>query len=206
MRIITKDEILNAIANLLGKTSLPNGELSDWERFAQASLDYCWRYHTWEWVLKKGELVDKDSAGKSYLPNDADYYGFLRVNGAQLSSIIDAGASSQYLQFDTSVNRYEVVNGIIGDPIVYGVEPPELTAEAQIPFPSAITVAIGATVLAKQGENPTKADITQEWDSFHVELDKHVASHEKNMPRRPAQSVNRPTRQSVSGEFTGRVR
>lgn len=205
MRMITKEQILEATANLLGKTSLPNGELSDWERFAQDSLDYCWRYHTWQWTLKRNQLVDIDSAGKAYLPEDADYFGYLQVDGSVLQSILDTG-TNPYLEFDSGVSRYELVNGTIGGDIVYATEPPELTEDVKIPFPSAVTVAIGATVLAKQGENPNKADISQEWDSFHVALDKHVAVHEKNMPRLPGRSVNRQTRQSVNGTFTGQVR
>lgn len=204
MRLITKEQILEATANLLGKTSLPNGELSDWERFAQDALDYCWRYHTWQWVLRKGNLVDVESAGKAFLPEDADYFGYLQVDGSVVQSILDTG-TSPYLQFDTTASRYEVVNGSIGADIVYSVEPPELTESAKILFPSAITVAIGATVLAKQGENPNKADISQEWDSFHVALDKHVAVHERNAVRLPGKSVNRQTRQSVSGTHTGQV-
>ena len=203
MRILTKDDIMQATANLLGKTSLPNGELSDWERFAQASLDYCWRYHTWLWTLRKAQTVD--DSGVIVVPADADYYGFMNIEGTTLQDIFDGG-TNPYLQFNASRGKYEIIGGAAGVNVTYSVEPPDLSKEnVAIPFPSAVTIAIGATILAKQGENPNKADISQEWDSFHVELDKHVANQERNAPRRQGVSVNRQTRASVLGEYPGKV-
>lgn len=202
MKLITKDDIMQASANLLGKTSLPNGELADWERFAQASLDYCWRYHTWLWVLRKGALVN--DSGVVLVPEDMDYYGYRQIEGVTEQSILDTG-TNPYLQFNESRGRYQVVGGAAGTAITYSVEPPELTDDVQIPFPSALTIAIGMTVFAKQGENPNKADISQEWDSFHVELDKHTGNQERTAPARQGRSVNRQTRASSLGEFPGKV-
>lgn len=206
MRLIKKEDIMQSLANLLGKTSIPNGDLSDWERFAQASLDYCWRYHTWLWTLRKENTVaDADNPDTVILmPQDIDYYGFVQVDGTTLQDILDTG-NNPYLQFNTSRGRYQIVGGTADIPVTYAVEPPELTDDVEIPFPSAVTIAIGATVLAKQGENPDKADISQEWDSFHVELDKHVANQQRNAPVRQGRSVNRQTRASVLGEFPGKV-
>ena len=202
MRLITKADILEAGANLLGKTSLPNGDLADWERFAQASLDYCWRYHTWLWVMRKGQLVD--DSGVVVMPEDFDYYGFRQFDGATEQSILDTGTNI-FLQFNDSRGRYEIVNGTVGTDVIYAVEPPLLTDDVKIPFPSAVTIAIGMTVFAKQGENPNKADISQEWDSFHVELDKHVANQARTEVPRPGRAVNRQTRASSIGEFPGKV-
>ena len=202
MRLIKKTDIMESLANLLGKTSLPNGELSDWERYAQASLDYCWRYHTWLWVLRKAQLAD--STGVTVMPEDADYYGFVDIDGVTLQDIFDAG-TNPYLEFNASRGRYQVVGGSVGTDVVYSVEPPKLDDDVEIPFPSAVTIAIGATVLAKQGENPNKADISQEWDSFHVELDKHVANQQRNAPARQGKSVNRQSRASLLGEYPGKV-
>lgn len=202
MRLIKKEDIMESLANLLGKTSIPNGDLSDWERFAQASLDYCWRYHTWLWTLRRAQLIN--DSGVTVMPADADYYGFVEISGTTLQDILDTG-TNPYLQFNTSRGKYEVVGGAVGTNVVYAVEPPELTDDVEIPFPSAVTIAIGATVLAKQGENPDKADISQEWDSFHVELDKHVANQQRNAPVRAGRSVNRQTKASSMGEYPGKV-
>lgn len=202
MKLITKAEIMEASANLLGKTSLPNGELKDWSRFAQASLDYCWRYHLWQWSLKRGSLVDKD--GNVLMPEDFDYSGFRQIDGVTEASIFDGG-NSFYLQFHEGQGRYEAINGTAGTALVYQVQPPQLDDTVKVPFPSAITIAIGMTVYAKQGENPNKANVQQEWDSFHVELDKLVSLEVKNSPRPQGKSVNRQTRQSTVGEFTGKV-
>ena len=124
MRILTKDDIMQATANLLGKTSLPNGELSDWERFAQASLDYCWRYHTWLWTLRKAQTVD--DSGVIVVPADADYYGFMNIEGTTLQDIFDSG-TNPYLQFNASRGKYEIIGGAAGVNVTYSVEPPELS-------------------------------------------------------------------------------
>ena len=140
MRLIKKSDIMEALANLLGKTSIPNGDLSDWERFAQASLDYCWRYHTWLWTLRKAQtLADQDNAAIILMPSDIDYYGFVQVAGTTLQDILDTG-NNPYLQFNTSRGRYEIVGGAANTDVVYAVEPPELTEDVEIPFPSDRTV------------------------------------------------------------------
>ena len=193
MRHITKKDIMDAGANLLGKYGgTVSGEVSDWERFAQAGLDYCWRYHEWLWTLRRGDtqLIN----GKYYMPNDFDYSGHRSFAAGSEASIYDGG-TGVYLQYDPTEERYEVVNGAAVS-LIYQVEPPELTDTVKIPFPSALTVAMAMMIYAKNGENPDRADISQEWDIVHVELDKLVAPEEKNKPRRRAR-----TRQEVYGTF-----
>ena len=203
MKIISKEELMTVTANLLGKTSLPGGDVGDWERFVQHSVDYSWRYHTWLWTLKRG-VTELTNGNKVLMPEDFDFSSYRAFEGQQEESPLDLG-SGFYLQLDHESGRYEVINGSEDMAVVYQVKPPEISAGVY--FPSAVTLAIGASVIAKQGENPNKADISQEWDSFHVELDKHAAVHDKSAPRQRAniQPVNRITRQSSIGAFTGKV-
>lgn len=203
MKIISKKELMDVTANLLGKTSLPGGNVEDWERFVQHSVDYAWRYHTWMWTLKRG-VTELANGNKILMPEDFDYSSYRRFDGQEEQSILDAG-SGIYLQFDNASGRYEVINGEDGVEVVYQVAPPSI--DDGVYFPSAITLGIGASVIAKQGENPNKADISQEWDSFHVELDKHAAVHDKSSPRQRTslRSVDRPTRHSSLGTFTGKA-
>ena len=204
MKLITKEEIMSATANLLGKSEIPNGDVTDWERFAQHALDYAWRYHTWAWTLKRGALLAQD--GRIVVPEDFDYYGYRVFEGITEGNIFDGG-DAIYLEYDEVVERYTVVNGEAGTGLVYQVQPPELTEEAKIPFPSALTIAEGALIMAKQGENPRSADVQQEWDIFHVELDKHVALQDKFMPQ-PTNitRTRRRTRHDVTGRYPGQVR
>lgn len=197
MLLITKKDIMDAGANLLGKYGgTVSGEVSDWERFAQAGLNYCWRYHQWLWTLKRGttELVD----GKYYLPTDIDYSGYRQLDGITEVNILDGGTGA-YLQYDETKERYQLVNGDVVA-LLYQVEPPTLTDIVRIPFPSALTVAMAMMIYAKNSENPDRADISQEWDIVHAELDKLVALEEKNKPKRRAR-----TRQEVYGTYTGKV-
>ena len=64
-----------------------------------------------------------------------------------------------------------------------------------------MTIGIGASIYAKQGENPTRADISQEWDEFHKELNRHVGRVSKNVRR--SLNVNL---QDDYGTYTGDTR
>ena len=83
--------------------------------------------------------------------------------------------------------------------MVYQTEPPVLSASKKVPFPSAMAIAVGAVIYAKEADNPAHADISQEWDQFHVELDRLVGMAQRYTPR------NIRSYQDVMGTYTGDV-
>ena len=197
---------LLALARMMGKRILPNGNLEDWKDYIQFAFDYAWRYYRWGWSLR---AVTIDLSTDPYMPADFDLDGYSEplhnANGNVYK--MDLGEfymTGQYinayaLEWDSTVNRYKVIGGTgLGAlTVIYQVVPPTL-GEADVPFPSAMTIGIGAAIYAKQGENPTRADVTQEWDEFHAELKRHVAHSENNKPRRT--NVNL---QDYNGTYTG---
>lgn len=193
--------VLTALNNLMGRRVLPGGTQDDLKRYCQYAFDYAWRYYRWSWSLKTATLVD-DGNGNVYMPEDFDLDGYRRFVGAtELQAGETSTASSTFiLEYDMTANRYKMVPASAGVTVTYQVEPPTLTEGTNVPFPSAMTIAIGAAIYAKQAENPTRADVTQEWDEFHAELDRHVARSGNNQQRR------RPvTYQDVNGTYTGDV-
>lgn len=179
---ITQESVLASLHNLMGHRVAPGGTDEDWKRFIQHSLDYAWRYYRWRWSLRTGS-----TGGDGVLPADFDLDGYYDV--AETYNVIwdfDLGK----LRFDPAV---EVPS------FIYQTAPPKLTEDAKVPFPSSQVIAIGATIYAKLAENPTRADVQQEWDMFHAELDRLVARAGNNQPRRPRNFHD------VAGTHTGDV-
>lgn len=181
--VINQQDVLNALHNLMGHRVNPGGTDDDYKRYIQDSFDYCWRYYKWRWTTKT-----VTTAADGILPTDFDPLGFYSV-------------SDQYdVTWDTDAQRY-VLNPAGEVSLTYQTVPPTLgtNANTSAPFPSAMVVAIGATVMAKQGENPTRADIQQEWDLWHSRLDRLVGQAESNIRRRPTNYLDR------AGTYTGDV-
>lgn len=196
---INQVKVLTALNNLMGRRVLPGGVQEDLKRYCQQAFDYAWRYYRWSWSLKTATLAD-DGNGNTYMPADFDLDGYRRFTGATevLPGEITTSSTSFVLEYDMTANRYKTVPASPGVAVVYQIAPPTLTENTEVPFPSAMTIAIGASVYAKQAENPTRADITQEFDEFHQELDRHVARAGNNQQRR------RPvTFHDINGTYTG---
>lgn len=168
--LINQSDVLNILHNLMGHRVAPGGTDDDLKRFIQESFAYCWRYYRWSWTLKNATtLVD------GVLPEDFDLDGYSDIDN-----------TSYAIEWDSATNRL-VLNptGILT--FNYQIAPPILGVDADgyAPFPSARVVALGAFVYAKKAENPTRADVQQEWDMFHSELDRLVGRAFNNTPRRP---------------------
>lgn len=207
---------LTALSRMMGKRTLPQGDLTDWEFYVQTALDYAWRYYKWDWSMR---YVTVDMTNDPYMPADFDIGGFREVMPNQSNiytevtledyARLPAGLQKYALQFDPVLNRYKILsnNGLASFDIVYQVAPPTLANKdaggAYIPvvFPSAMAIGIGASIWAKQGENPTRADISQEWDLFHKELNRHVGRMTTNVKR----SLNLNL-QDDYGTYTGDTR
>lgn len=190
-KTINQTSALTALSREMGKRVLPQGENLDWKDYVQFAYDYSWRYYRWDFSLKVATI---DLAADPYLPADFDLSGYREpISGTDTIikevTLVDfyrlpQSASHFALQYDATLKRYKVVSSMTGTlDIIYQTEPPTLTDDTEVPFPSVVPIGVGAAVYAKQGENPTRADISQEWDLFHAELDRHVARADGNQPR-----------------------
>lgn len=206
--MIDQTKVLTALSRMMGKRKLPQGDLSDWKDYCQTAFDYAWRYYQWDWSMK---LVTVDLGTDPYLPTDFDIGGYRQAVPTADGDITELkltdysrqgnGFRTFALQYDDTMGRYKVLtkSGLSTIDFLYQVAPPTLGA-TEVPFPSAMTIGIGAAIYAKQGENPTRADITQEWDEFHAELDRHTSRSDVNTPRNTNMNL-----QDSKGTYTGDV-
>ena len=216
MQFITITSALTALSRMMGKRELPLGENNDWKDYVQAAFDYAWRYYKWDWSMR---TVTVDLVASPYLPADFDIGGYreavpttdgyiVEVNAMDYNRL-PSGLRNFYLQYDSTVNKYKVLSdsGLTSITFVYQIAPPTLDVQdtnnndVQVPFPSAMTIGIGASIYAKQGENPNSADVKQEWDIFHKELNRHVGRMTRNVPRNLNLNL-----QDAAGTYTGDIR
>lgn len=195
---IGQSDVLAALENLMGYVNSPGGASEDLKRYIQASFDYCWRYYKWGFSLKSATV-----AADGLLPEDMDYEGFRAFDGVTVVNLEDTivtGATGSAVVWDTTSNRYKL-SPAVACTIVYQYEPPKIGSDNAIaaPFPSAMAVAIGATLFSKRGSNPTRADVQQEWDEFHAFLDRLVGRADKSKPHSPRNYHDKV------GSFTGAV-
>lgn len=182
--LINQNDVLNRLYNLMGKRVSPGGTDDDLKRYVQDAFDYCWRFYRWPWAMKAGVTADD-----GLLPEDFDLDGY---------STLDA---------DTYAVTWDATSGrLILDPIgvtsfTYQIMPPTLgsDAESSAPFPSARVVAMAAFIYAKKGENPTRADVKQEWDMVDAELRKLAGRSANSRRTGPVNFHDR------AGTFTGDV-
>lgn len=195
-RTITQEDVLNGLHNLIGHRVTPGGTDEDLLRYIQDGFDYCWRYWKWTFSLKSGTIDEADGL----LPTDYDHEGYRSFDGVTEVNIEDTlvtGNTGSAIIWDTDENRYRL-EPIAGGSMVYQYVPPTLS-ETAVPFPSAMVVAEAAVIFAKLGENPTRADVQQEWDMLHSHLDRLVGRADANRVR-----VIR-NRHDVAGTYTGDV-
>lgn len=206
--MVNQSTILTALARLMGKRTLPQGDNSDWEDYAQTAFDYAWRYYKWDWSLRYATV---DLVNTPYMPEDFDIGGYREaiattdgeIGEITLSDYARLSAPRAFsLEFDSSTNRYKVYSktGLSSIKFVYQVKPPTL-GETYVPFPSSMSIAMGAAIYAKQAQNPTRANVDQEWDIFHKELNRHVGRSDINKPRNTNMNL-----QDYHGTYTGDTR
>lgn len=180
---INQVDVMNALHNLMGHRTNPGGTDTDYQRYIQDSFDYCWRYYKWGFSLKKATV-----AADGILPVDFDLEGYRAFNGVTEITLEQAmnGESGSAIVWDSATGRQKL-DPAVACTVVYQYIPPTLGTDAtgSAPFPSAMAVAIGCTVLAKSGENPTRADVQQEWDMWHSRLDRLAGRADNAKPHRP---------------------
>lgn len=213
---IDQTKALTALARMMGKRVLPQGNNDDWKDYVQTAFNYAWRYYEWDWSLR---YVTVDMDADPYLPADFDIGGYRQAMPNIDGEIMELrlvefarmpnGTRNYALQWDDTVKRYKILTKTSMPTIdfVYQITPPDLAAKddegdlIQVPFPSSMTIGIGAAIYAKQGENPTRAEISQEWDEFHAELDRHVGRVDGHAP----QATNKNL-QDLYDTYTGDTR
>ena len=213
MRLVKLDDVLIRLANLHGTQNVPTGGNADWRRDIQDAFDYAWRYYPWAFSMK---TVTVDLVADPYLPADFDYLGNYQALPYTLGQDWTPLTPDQYanqpsgtraymLEYDAALNKYKVnvlLSGVPSMTFNYQVEPPLMAnATDGVPFPSADALAVGASVMSKQGSNPSRADITQEWDQWHAKLDKLTGQAERSKPRSRARN-----RYDLLGTYTGDTR
>lgn len=181
--LINQVDVLTRLHNLMGKRVAPGGTDEDLKRWVQDGFDYCWRYYRWSFAQKAASIADD-----GVLPEDFDLLGYFDL------------ADTYTPTWDSATGRL-ILDPIAEVDINYQIAPPTLgTDEAgSAPFPSARVVAMAALIYAKLSENPTRADIQQEWDLLHSELDRLTGYADRNTPRRPVNFHD------VAGTHTGDV-
>lgn len=195
---INQVDVMNSLQNLMGHRVSAGGTDDDWKRYIQQSFNYCWRYYQWGFSLTRFDVL-----ADGYLPDDLDYEGYRKFDGLDEISLEDTFGSStsgSAVVFDNVQSKY-MLYPPVATTVVYQYTPPTLGEDANgaAPFPSAQVVALGATIYAKQAENPTRADVQQEWDMFHSELDRLVGRADNAKPHTPKNYHDK------MGTFTGDV-
>lgn len=200
MTLINQNDVLNVLHNQLGHRVNPGGTDDDLKRYIQEAYNYAWRYYPWSFSLKTASI-----ASDGLCPTDMDYEGYRVFDGLTEVDLADtvssSSSSSVAIQLDTSTGRY-ILTPVQTATITYQYTPPTLgsgatMADGAAPFPSARVIAVGALIYAKKGENPTRADVQQEWDLFHDELKTLVARAYNAKRRRPVHYLD------AAGTFVG---
>lgn len=181
---INQADVMSSLTNLMGYRVSPGGTTDDLNRYIQESFNYCWRYYRWGFSLKTGTV-----AADGILPEDFDLEGWRKFDGVSeinLEDTLSTASSGSAIIFDTADSRFKLTPAVACT-VAYQYFPPTLGTDSagSAPFPSAQVVAMGALIFEKLAANPTRADIQQEWDLFHAELDRLVGRAYANTPRRP---------------------
>lgn len=204
MNTINQVDVLTRLENLMGRRVASGGANDDLKRFCQEGFDYCWRYFKWSFALKTATLT-ADGDGDYLLPEDFDLDGYREFSTVTEIDLVETLGSSSTtsvaLIYDEAKNRYKTTPAV-ADTMVYQKAPPTLGTDAAgtHPFPSAMVVAEAAVIMSKQAENPTRADVTQEFDMLHTHLDRLAGMAFNNKPRRTARNFH-----DVNGTYTGDV-
>lgn len=181
--LINQVNVMNRLHNLMGHRVNPGGTDEDLKRWVQDGFDYCWRYYKWGFAMKTATTL-----ADGVLPGDFDILGYYSV------------ADTYGVTWDSTLNKL-VLDPVGAVDLTYQIAPPTLGTDTagSAPFPSARVVAMAALIYAKLSENPTRADVQQEWDLLHSELDRLVGVADTQRPRTPQ------NRHSVTGTNTGQV-
>ena len=173
MQTANIETLRKGVAEYMGTATMPLGNQKAYDNSIKAGLDYCWRYATWAFAVKRDKALDVTTTGevtKYYMPNDFDILGW-RDLGEEEYSTTDGDVSTRgvYLLYDDGASKFEVVGGNAEMRVSYQVKPPE--TNQVITFPSLDPLYQAGAIYAKQKDMPNSAEVTQMWDILHTQLD-----------------------------------
>lgn len=173
MQTATIETLRQGVAEYMGTATMPLGNQKAYDNSIKAGLDYCWRYATWAFAVKRNKALDvttTDGVTKYYMPNDFDILGW-RDLGEEEYSTTDGDVSTRgvYLLYDDGTSKFQVIGGTADMRVSYQTKPPELNAV--ITFPALDPLYQAGAIYAKQKDMPNSAEVTQMWDILHTQLD-----------------------------------
>lgn len=173
MQTATIETLRQGVAEYMGTATMPLGNQNAYDNSIKAGLDYCWRYATWAFSVKRNIALDESTIGgvtKYYMPNDFDILGW-RDLGEEEYSTTDGDVSTRgvYLLYDEGGSKFQVIGGTADMRVSYQTKPPELNAV--ITFPALDPLYQAGAIYAKQKDMPNSAEVTQMWDILHTQLD-----------------------------------
>lgn len=190
MQTANIETLRKGVAEYMGTATMPLGNQKAYDNSIKAGLDYCWRYATWAFAVKRDvPLTAVTVAGVTsyYMPNDFDILGW-RDLGVEEYSTTDGETPEQYgypvsgvyLMYDEGQSKFKVVGGNANMRVAYQVKPPELNAV--ITFPALDPLFQAGAIYAKQKDMPNSAEVTQMWDILHTQLDQLAGQAYFNTP------------------------
>ena len=173
MQTANIETLRQGVAEYMGTATMPLGNQKAYDNSIKAGLDYCWRYATWAFAVKRDKALDvttTDGVTKYYMPNDFDILGW-RDLGEEEYSTTDGDVSTRgvYLLYDDGASKFQVIGGTADMRVSYQTKPPELNAV--ITFPALDPLYQAGAIYAKQKDMPNSAEVTQMWDILHTQLD-----------------------------------
>lgn len=176
MQTATIETLRAGVAEYMGTATMPLGNQAAYDKSIKAGLDYCWRYSTWAFSIKRDILLDVVTVSgttKYYMPNNFDILGW-RDLGVEEYATTDgrsavASSGAVFFQYDDGVGKFEVIGGNATMKVNYQVKPPEINTV--VTFPALDPLYMAGAIYAKQKDMPNSADVTQMWDILHKQLD-----------------------------------
>ena len=173
MQTANIETLRQGVAEYMGTATMPLGNQKAYDNSIKAGLDYCWRYATWAFAVKRDKALDVTTTGgvtKYYMPNDFDILGWRDLGEEEYSTTDgDSATRGVYLLYDEGESKFQVVGGNADMRVSYQTKPPELNAV--ITFPALDPLYQAGAIYAKQKDMPNSAEVTQMWDILHTQLD-----------------------------------
>lgn len=211
--MLSQTDILTTLAYLLGERTVNSSTTAPRADFIQETLNEAYSAYNWRFAQAAATL--SISSGIATLPTnfDIDHHvkatwfsgtteiGFDEVDPVDKKDVNDGdsavwitptGSGETFLLNTKDTTPTSVV-------VSYQTKAPVLDSAGTIktPYPSKMTLALGARRYVKLGQNPD-ADISQDEKIFDKRLASDIASHQVPSPRR-----RRRTAQSQTGRATG---
>lgn len=172
MQTANIETLRQGVAEYMGTATMPLGNQKAYDKSIKAGIDYCWRYSTWAFAVKRDKALDVVGTGataKYYMPNDFDILGWRDLGVEEYSTTDGDTTGGVYLLYDDGAAKFRVVGGTANMKVAYQVKPPELNTVMM--FPSLDPLYQAGAIYAKQKDMPNSAEVTQMWDILHTQLD-----------------------------------